>query len=186
MRYPYITGWSHTRFGKLEQDLEAMIVNVATDAVAHAGLEPHEIDAIYVGHFNSGMSPQRCTGALVSQAHEGFRFKPATRMENACASGAAAIHAGINHILSGRADRVLVVGAEKMTHLNSADAGRCLLGACYQKEEGDTPGGFAGVFGQIAETYACVFRAKPVQDSAACRSSIPPHAGPRFRVMSVQ
>jgi hypothetical protein len=32
----------------------------------------------------------------------------------------------------------------------------------------------------------CVFRAKPVRDSAACRSRIPPHAGPRFRVMSVQ
>ncbi|MEX0729317.1 MAG: acetyl-CoA acetyltransferase [Aquisalimonadaceae bacterium] len=154
MNYPYVTGWAHTRFGKLDDTLEGLICQVANAAVTDAGLEHREIDAIYVGHFNSGMSAQRCSGALVLEANEAFRFKPATRLENACASGSAAMHAGINHILAGRGRNILVVGVEKMTHLNSGQAGECLLGACYQAEESATKGGFAGIFGKIAQTYA--------------------------------
>lgn len=150
---PYLTGWSHSRFGRLDDDIENMICQVANGAIADAGLEHRDIDAIYVGHFNSGMSSQRSTGGLVLQAHEDFRFKPATRLENACASGSAALHAAINNILAGRARNVLVVGVEKMTHLSSAEAGECLLGACYQKEESATTGGFAGIFGTIAQSY---------------------------------
>jgi hypothetical protein len=38
----------------------------------------------------------------------------------------------------------------------------------------------------IIGSYQCVIRRMPVQDSAACRSSIPRDAGPRFRGMPVQ
>lgn len=153
MQYPFITGWAHLPFGKRADGLEDMIVTVARQAVQEAGLEPRDIGAIYLGHFNSGMSPQRCAGSLVLQADPGFRFKPATRVENACASGSAAVHTGIRHILAGGARHVLVVGVEKMSHLSSAAAGQCLLGACYQKEEADTHGGFAGIFGHVANLY---------------------------------
>ena len=48
---------------------------------------------------------------------------------------------------------VLVVGAEKMTVTPADEVGDILLNASYRKEEGDTPGGFAGIFGRIAELY---------------------------------
>lgn len=152
-RNPCIVGWYHSPFGKLEDDLEAMIVKAALGAVSDAGLEPHEIDAIYVGHFNSGMSAQRFPGSLVLQAHEGFRFKPAVRMENACASGSAAIHAGLDFLNAGRGRHVLVVGVEKMTNLPGPHIADSLLGACYRKEEGHIEAGFVGVFAEIAKTY---------------------------------
>lgn len=48
---------------------------------------------------------------------------------------------------------VLVVGVEQMTRTPSPEVGRNLLKASYLPEDGDTVGGFAGVFGKIAEQY---------------------------------
>ena len=82
-----------------------------------------------------------------------LRFKPATRVENACATGSAAVHQGIRAIAAGAAKIVLVVGVEQMTRTPPAEIGRNLLRASYLPEDGDTPGGFAGVFGKIAQAY---------------------------------
>lgn len=47
----------------------------------------------------------------------------------------------------------MVVGVEKMTDTKGPRVGEILLSASYVKEEAETEGGFAGVFGQIASTY---------------------------------
>ena len=50
-----IVGWSHTPFGKhQDRDYESLMVEVATDAIADAGLAPADIDQIFVGLFNGG------------------------------------------------------------------------------------------------------------------------------------
>jgi acetyl-CoA C-acetyltransferase len=149
-----IVGWSHLPFGKREgEDVESMIVKVAADAVADAGFEPADVDAVYVGHFGGAFSPQAFTASLVFQASDGFRFKPATRVENACATGSSAVHQGVDFIEAKRGRVVLVVGVEKMTDLKGAAVGEALLTASYLKEEAGIEGGFAGVFGQITQTY---------------------------------
>ncbi|MEQ8397849.1 acetyl-CoA acetyltransferase [Thalassobaculum sp.] len=149
-----IVGWSHLPFGKREgEDAESMIVKVAADAVADAGLEPKDIDAVFLGHFNGGFEKQDFTASLVFQASDDFRFKPATRVENACATGSAAVHQGLTLIEAKKARRVLVVGVEKMTALPGKEIGETLLKASYLKEEAGIDGGFAGVFGQIAQAY---------------------------------
>jgi acetyl-CoA C-acetyltransferase len=149
-----IVGWSHLPFGRRDgEDVESMVVKVAAEAVADAGFEPKDVDAIYLGHFGGGFSPQGFTASLVMQASDGFRFKPATRVENACATGSSAVHQGIDFIEARRGKVVLVVGVEKMTDLKGPAVGEALLTASYLKEESGIEGGFAGVFGQIAQTY---------------------------------
>ena len=149
-----IVGWSHLPFGRHEDDdVESMVVKVAVGAVADAGFEPADVDAIYLGHFGGGFSPQGFTASLVMQASDGFRFKPATRVENACATGSSAVHQGVDFIEAKRGKVVLVVGVEKMTDLRGAAVGEALLTASYLKEESGIDGGFAGVFGQIAQAY---------------------------------
>jgi acetyl-CoA C-acetyltransferase len=149
-----IVGWAHLPFGKHEgEDVESMIAKVATEAVADAGFEPADVDAIYLGHFGGAFSPQAFTASLVLQADDAFRFKPATRVENACATGSSAVHQGVDFIEAKRGKVVLVVGAEKMTDLKGPAVGESLLTASYLKEEAGIEGGFAGVFGQIAQTY---------------------------------
>src|SRR5690606_20487742 len=81
-----IVGWAHSRFGKLEgETLESLIVGVAREALDHAGIGPEDVDEIVLGHFNAGFSAQDFTASLVLQADDRLRFKPATRVENACA-----------------------------------------------------------------------------------------------------
>ena len=149
-----IVGWSHTPFGKHEsEDVESLIVRVATDALADAGIAPEDVDEILLGHYGGGFSGQGFTSSLVLQAEQAFRFKPATRVENACATGSAAVHQGLKSIEAKRARFVLVVGVEKMTDLPGREIPGALLTAAYLKEESEIEGGFAGVFGHIANSY---------------------------------
>ncbi|WP_287990232.1 acetyl-CoA acetyltransferase [Acidiphilium sp.] len=149
-----IAGWAHTRFGKSDSpDLEDLLAAAATGAIAHAGIDPNEIDAVFVGNFNNGFTRQDFPSSLPMQAVPELRFKPATRYENACASGSAAIHAARDFIAAGRGRIALVLGGEKMTACPKEQVGENLLGACYRREEGDIQAGFAGVFGRIAESY---------------------------------
>lgn len=147
-----IVGWAHTPFGKLESEgLESLIANTAVAAIEDAGIVPAEIGAIYVGNF--GGFEKQSFPASFALASPMLRFRPATRVENACATGSAAIRQGLNEIAAGRARFVLVVGAEKMNAAPGSLIGDILLNASYRKEEGDTEGGFAGIFGRIAALY---------------------------------
>ena len=126
---------------------------MAAAAIADAGLEAQEIDGVFVGLFNNGFSKQDFPSSLSMQSVPGLRFKPASRYENACASGSAALYAAREFIAAKRGRLALVIGVEKMTTLPGPQIGDVLLGASYRKEEGEIPGGFAGVFGRIAENY---------------------------------
>ncbi len=149
-----IVGWAHTPFAKMDAEtVESLIVRVAQDAIAHAGITASEVDEIYLGHFGAGFSAQEFTAGLVLQADPALRFKPATRVENACATGSAAVHQAVKSIAAKSARIVLVVGVEQMTKTPGAEIGRNLLKASYLPEDGDTPGGFAGVFGKIGAAY---------------------------------
>src|SRR5438105_9819769 len=139
-----IIGWAHTPFGRLEgETVESLVVRVATDALADADVAAADIDEIVLGHFNAGFSAQDFTAGLVLQASPELRFKRATRVENACATGSAAVHQGIKAIEAGMARIVLVVGVEQMTTTPAAEIGRNLLKASYVREEADIDGGFA-------------------------------------------
>ncbi len=149
-----IVGWSHLPFGKHDAEtVESLVARAAREALAHADVAATDIDEIFLGHFNAGFSPQDFTASLVLQADDGLRFKPATRVENACATGSAAVHTALRSIESGRARLTLVVGVEQMTKTPPAEIGRNLLRASYLPEDGDIQGGFAGIFGVIASKY---------------------------------
>jgi len=149
-----IVGWKHLPFGKREtDDLESMIVEAARGAIADAGIEAKDIDRIFIGNFNGGFVYQDFPSSLVLQADDALRFKPATRVENACATGSAAVHAGIGAIKARDARLVLVVGVEKMTEVTGEVLGGLLMKASYAKEERAQCGSFAAVFGRLAQLY---------------------------------
>jgi acetyl-CoA C-acetyltransferase len=149
-----IVGWAHTPFGKLSgETVESLIVRVAGEALSDAGIAPKDVDEIVLGHFNAGFSAQDFTASLVLQASPDLRFKRAMRVENACATGSAAVHQGLKAIAARSARIVLAVGVEQMTATPGPEIGRNLLKASYVREEADIDGGFAGIFGQIAGLY---------------------------------
>lgn len=149
-----LTGWGHSKFGKLaDETLESLIVQVATDAINTAGVEPGQIDEIYVGQFNSGMMPLAFPSSLALQVSPELVNVPSTRVENACASGSAAFQQGTKSLLAGTAKTVLVIGAEKMTHAGADVVGAALLGADYDMAGKPSTTGFTGLFAEVAKHY---------------------------------
>ena len=149
-----IIGWGHNKFGRNDsQSTEDMISEVVSEAIAHAQVDPKDIDNIVVGTFNNGFQKQDFHGALPAINCEVLKHVPSLRVENACATGSAAIHTALNSIEAKRSKLNLVVGVEKMTDRSTKEAGDILLGASYRKEEDKIDGGFAGVFAQITDTY---------------------------------
>ncbi|KGJ10635.1 thiolase domain-containing protein (plasmid) [Paracoccus versutus] len=154
MTDPLIVGWAHTKFGKSEApDTLALMAEVARPALDHAGLPPDAVDGIFVGVYNNGFSRQDFQGALVAMGTPELAGVPFMRTENACATGSAALYAAADFIASGRGQVALVIGAEKMSATPGDQVGDILLSASYVPEEGEIPGGFAGVFGRITESY---------------------------------
>lgn len=154
MNHPYIIGWGHTPFGKFDAvDPEELIRQAIEPALQTAGLQASDIDGIFVGHFNGGFLPQDFSAALPALAIPELRHVPAVRTENACATGSSAIWAALDAVESGRVKRALVVGFEVMNAVPAPKVAETLLRCSYVKEEGTTPGGFAGVFGKIAGSY---------------------------------
>jgi len=149
----HIVGWSHSKFGKFDEiDSEVLIADAVRDALADADLAAEHIDAVVVGTFNGGFVNQDFPSSLAINAQPGLRFKPSMRVENACATGSAAIYSGLQAIRSGDADVVLVVGYERMNGLPTSQVGDVLLKCAYVKEESSSTG-FAGVFAGIAQKY---------------------------------
>lgn len=154
MTDPLIVGWAHTKFGKSDApDTLALMAEVARPALDHAGVAPADVDGIFVGVYNNGFSRQDFQGALVAMGTPELAGVPFLRTENACATGSAALYAAADFIASGRGKVALVVGAEKMSATPTAEVGDILLSASFVPEEGQIPGGFAGVFGRITEHY---------------------------------
>src|SRR3546814_15142376 len=90
-----------------------------------------------MGPFNSAMVPHAFCSSMVLGAHDALRFKPATRCENACASASAALYSALDAVQSGRIKVALVVGAEKMTGLDTAGVTKALSGQSHQPEEAE-------------------------------------------------
>src|SRR2546430_6428101 len=136
-----IVGWAHTPFGKFDTEtVESLVVRVANDALVDAGISAADVDEIVLGHFNAGFSPQDFTASLVLQADPQLRFKPATRVENACATGSAAVHQGIRAIAAGAGAHAPVLRGAHADRMPAPEIGRNLLRASYLPEDGDIPG----------------------------------------------
>nr|MDO8075743.1 acetyl-CoA acetyltransferase [Candidatus Freyarchaeota archaeon] len=106
-----IMGVGYTKFGEnWEWSQEDMLVDAAYEAFNDAGVEPKDIDAIWVGvqYYFTGLS-----GAAATEPLKIFG-KPATRVENFCASGMDAFRNACYAVYSGDIDIALACGVEKL------------------------------------------------------------------------
>lgn len=151
----YVVGTYHSKVGRLEEDLYQLLVQAGQGALKDAGVPAKEIDGIWVGNFSGGgFNSQEHLAPCAVDIDPDLRFKPATRVENACASGSAAIAAAKNAIEAGEAELALVIGVEKMTTLNTAGVTGVLAMASYWPEEGAQGMTFPGLFAEYAKGYS--------------------------------
>ena len=80
------------------------------DALRAAGVTKSDIDAVYVGHSYGGMM----TGQRICK-EIGLGTVPTVNVDNACSSGATAMHEAWTAISQGVIDVAVVIGVEKLT-----------------------------------------------------------------------
>ncbi|GAY12311.1 thiolase family protein [Pseudonocardia sp. N23] len=113
-----VQGSGMTRFGRHpDRSPRDLVEEAVAAALADAGLEPGDVDAVVVGNAVDGlMTGQESVRGQVVLRGTGIRGVPVVNTENACASGAVAAHLGWQAIVAGLYERVLVVGYEKLVH----------------------------------------------------------------------
>jgi len=136
--------------------LEHYIRSAGADTLALIS-DPALIDEGVIGNFMAArFNRQGHLGSLMTIVHPSLEYKPALRVEGACASGGLALATGIKSVLSGLADVVLVMGVEVQNTVKSLYCADYLAGAGhYQGERKDGPAFFfPGKFSERAGAYA--------------------------------
>jgi len=111
-----IIGVSQTKFGEMwDISFRDLITEAGMKAVADAGIEGADLEAMYVGNMTAGLFIQQEHIASLIADHSGLTPIPCTRVEAACASGGLALRNGIMAVASGYHDVVISAGVEKMT-----------------------------------------------------------------------
>ena len=117
------------------KSLRDLAVESSRLALADAGVEPSDIQGMYVGNVGSvGFNYENSTGLMVAH-HTGVVPAAAVRVEAACGTGAWALHLGCTAILSGLYDTVMVLGVEKMNDLATVEGTSIIAQAADSKEE---------------------------------------------------
>jgi acetyl-CoA C-acetyltransferase len=117
------------------------------------GFDAKDIEALFIGNFSSDLFENQGHIAPIMADWVGLTPRPATRVEDACASGGAALRQGILAVASGLYDIVLVGGIEKMTDLpieRVTDTLATAADSLYEVPAGFT---FPGLYASMATAY---------------------------------
>lgn len=141
-----------TPFGKSpERTSRELFGDAARKAFEDAGLDPEDVDEVFYGNFMGERTEQQGHSGPLAATAAGVNA-PATRIDSACASSGAAVRLGVERVRNG-ADCVLVGGAERMTHVSTAEGTAGLAAAAdalWEINQGVT---FPGAYGLMATRY---------------------------------
>ena len=159
-----IVGAGMSKFGSFPDKNTRDLFVEAYKEMTHSvdkGIDPSLIECFYLGNFSSDQFEHQGHIAPILAEAAGLIPIPATRVENACASGATALRQGVLAVASGMYDVVLVGGAEKMTNLPTNQVTDALATAAdvpYEITAGFT---FPGFYAAIATAYMARYGMKP-------------------------
>lgn len=105
----------------LERTVKQAAAEVTHAALADAGTGIGDIEAVYFGNSLGGLiTGQEAARGAIALVPAGFGTIPIHNVENACATGAAALHMGWLAVGSGLHDTVLVTGVEQVNLVDRA------------------------------------------------------------------
>ncbi len=153
MRETWVAGAATNRFGKMAESGREAGARVALAALDRAGLRPQDIGVTFVANAFGIAERQAHVGPLLNSAL-GIPEVPSCTIESACSSSSAALHEAFVHVAAGFEEAALVVGFEKLSHLDTlAATSYFAVGADYPFEahNGAT---FPGLYATIASAHA--------------------------------
>ena len=159
-----VVGAGMSKFGAFREKSSRDLFVEAFQSMRHSvdkDFDPADIKTIYIGNFSSDLFEGQSHTAPIMADVVGLASRPATRIEDACASSGVALRQGILAIASGLYDVALVGGIEKMTNLPTAKVTDTLAVAADTLFE--IPAGFTfpGFYAAIASAYMHKYGMKP-------------------------
>ena len=151
-REAWVLGAASNRFGKMKETGREAASRVALEAIQIAGIEPKDIGYTFVANAFGVAEKQAHVGPLINTAL-GIPEVPSCTIESACSSSSAALHEAYVHVAGGFRDAALVVGVEKLSHLDTLNATSYFaMGADYpfESHNGAT---FPGLYATIANAH---------------------------------
>lgn len=151
-----VIGSAMTQFGRREGWVRDLQAEAAEACVSDAGIEPSDIDHLYVSNMASGEFEGQ-TGIPNMLAHDiGAMPAYTQRVDQTSASGGGGCYAAWQSVASGASECTLLVGAEKMTHRSTSEATDVIASLTHPVEykHGVTLPSFAGLTARYyLETY---------------------------------
>ncbi len=160
MREAWVIGASSNRFGKMAESAREAATRVAMEAIIQSGLAPKDIDHTFVSNCFGISEHQGFVGPLINSGL-GIPDVPSVTLESACSSSSAALHEAYVHVAGGFANAALVVGAERLSHLDTLAATSYFAIAADYAFETKNGATFPGLYATLASAYAKEFPTPP-------------------------
>ena len=153
-------GAASTRYGRLAESGREAATRVGLAALDDAGVEPRAVGHTFVANCFGLTERQGHLGPLVNQGL-GIPEVPSVSVESACSSSSAALHEAYVHVAGGFADVALVVGAERLSHLDTLTATGYFAFAADSAFEARNGATFPGLYATLADAYRAAYRTTP-------------------------
>ena len=153
MRETWVVGAAMNRFGRMSESGREAAAKVALEALDSAGIQPRQVGHTFVANAFGISERQAHLGPLLNSAL-GIPEVPSCTIESACSSSSAALHEAFVHVAGGFVEVALVVGVEKLSHLDTLTATSYFaVGADYPFEtrNGAT---FPGLYATLANAHS--------------------------------
>ncbi len=146
-----------------QKSIYELLYEAGRGALADAGVSARDVDQVWVASCAPGLfaEQEHIAACALDIDPEGLRFKPMTRVEDACASGSAALYDAVYAVEAGRARVALVVGVEKMNLLDTKGVTHALATCSAWPGEGARGMTFPGLFAEYAKGYAAQYGIGP-------------------------
>jgi len=160
VRETWVVGAASNRFGKMAESAREGATRIALEAIRTAGLEPKQIEHTFVANCFGISEHQAHVGPLINNGL-GIPDVPSVTLESACSSSSAALHEAYVHVAGGFADAALVVGAERLSHLDTLAATSYFAIAADYAFETKNGATFPGLYATLASAYRAEYRSSP-------------------------
>jgi acetyl-CoA C-acetyltransferase len=159
MRETWVVGAASNRFGKMAETGREAATRVAMEAIRQSGLSPKDIGYTFVSNCFGITEHQAHVGPLINNGL-GIPATPSVSLESACSSSSAGLHEAFVHVAGGFADAALVVGVEKLSHLDTLAATSYFSIAADYAFETRNGATFPGLYATLANAYRQKFPTK--------------------------
>ncbi|HLM91216.1 MAG TPA: beta-ketoacyl synthase N-terminal-like domain-containing protein [Thermoplasmata archaeon] len=160
MRETWVVGAASNRFGKMKESGREAATRVALAAIEQSGLQAKDLGYTFVSNCFGIAEHQAHVGPLINGGL-GIPDVPSCTIESACSSSSAALHEAFVQVAGGFVDAALVVGAEKLSHLDTLAATSYFAIAADYPFETKNGATFPSLYATLANAYQSTYPTKP-------------------------